>query len=58
MSAAIKTEAADMSALAKLNLKTVQRTVKQDPVLARREKLAAAIEEQGRVLAAMLAGDE
>ena len=47
-----------MSALAKLNLKTVQRTVKQDPVLARREKLAAAIEEQGRVLAAMLAGDE
>ena len=47
-----------MSALAKLNLKTVQRTVKQDPVLARREKLVAAIEEQGRVLAAMLAGDE
>jgi hypothetical protein len=47
-----------MSALAKLNLKTVQRTVKQDPVLARREKLVAAIEEQGRVLAAVLAGDE
>lgn len=47
-----------MSELAKLNLKTVQRTVKQDPVLARREKLVAAIEEQGRVLAAMLAGDE
>lgn len=47
-----------MSALAKLNLKTVQRTVKQDPVLARRDKLVAAIEEQGRVLAAMLAGDE
>jgi hypothetical protein len=47
-----------MSALAKLNLKTVQRTVKQDPILARREKLVAAIEEQGRVLAAMLAGDE
>jgi hypothetical protein len=51
-------EAADMSALAKLNLKTVQRTVKQDPVLARREKLVAAIEEQGRVLAAVLAGEE
>jgi hypothetical protein len=47
-----------MSALAKLNLKTVQRTVKQDPVLARRDKLVAAIEEQGRVLAVMLAGEE
>jgi len=47
-----------MSALAKLNLKTVQRTVKQDPVFARREKLVAAIEEQGRVLDAMLAGKE
>ena len=47
-----------MSALAKLNLKTVQRTVQKDPVLARREKLVAAIEEQGRVLAAMLVGDE
>ncbi|AGI72996.1 hypothetical protein OA238_c29850 [Octadecabacter arcticus 238] len=47
-----------MSALAKLNLKTVQRTVKQDPVLARRDKLVAAIEEQGRVLAAVVAGEE
>ncbi len=47
-----------MSYIAKLNLKTVQRTVQKDPVLARREKLAVAIEEQGRVLAAMLAGDE
>ena len=47
-----------MSALAKLNLKTVQRTVKQDPVLARRDKLVAAIEEQGRVLSAVLAGEE
>ena len=47
-----------MSALAKLNLKTVQRTVKQDPVIARREKLVAAIEEQGRVLAAVLACEE
>jgi hypothetical protein len=51
-------EAAKMSALAKLNLKTVQRTVKQDPVLARRDKLVAAIEEQGRVLAAVVAGEE
>ena len=47
-----------MSYIAKLNLKTVQRTVQKDPVLARREKLAAAIDEQGRVLAAALAGDE
>lgn len=47
-----------MSALAKLNLKTVQRTVKQDPVLARRTKLKAAIEEQHKVLAAVLAGKE
>ena len=47
-----------MSYIAKLNLKTVQRTVKQDPVLARRDKLVAAIEEQGRVLAAVLAGEE
>ena len=47
-----------MSALAKLNLKTVQRTVKQDPILARRTKLTAAIEEQHKVLAAALAGNE
>ena len=47
-----------MSALAKLNLKTVQRTVKQDPVLARRAKLTAAIDEQHKVLAAVAAGEE
>lgn len=47
-----------MSHLAKLNLKTVQRNVQKDPVIARREKLVAAIEEQGRVLAAALNGDE
>lgn len=47
-----------MSALAKLNLKTVQRTVKKDPVLARREKLTAAIDEQRKVLAAVVAGEE
>jgi hypothetical protein len=47
-----------MSYIAKLNLKTVQRTVKQDPVLARREKLTAAIDEQCKVLAAVLASNE
>ena len=47
-----------MSYLAKLNLKTVQRNVQKDPVVARRDKLAAAIEEQGRVLEAALAGND
>ena len=47
-----------MSYLAKLNLKTVQRNTQQDPVIARREKLAAAIEEQFRVLSAALKGEE
>ena len=47
-----------MSHLAKLNLKTVQRNVQKDPVIARREKLVAAIEEQERVFAAALNGDE
>ena len=47
-----------MSYLAKLNLKTVHRNVQKDPVVARRDKLASAIEEQGRVLAAALAGND
>lgn len=47
-----------MSYIAKLNLKTVHRNVQKDPVVARREKLVAGIEEQSRVLAAALAGDE
>src|SRR6056297_4103291 len=47
-----------MSHLAKLNLKTVHRNVQKDPVVARRDKLATAIEEQGKVLAAALAGNE
>jgi len=47
-----------MSVLAKLNLKTVHRNVQKDPVVARRDKLVAAIEEQGKVLAAMLAGEQ
>jgi len=38
-----------MSYIAKLNLKTVQRTVQKDPVLARRDKLMAGIDEQQRV---------
>lgn len=44
-----------MSYLAKLNLKTVQRNVQKDPVVARREKLMAAVDEQQNVLAAALA---
>jgi hypothetical protein len=47
-----------MSHLAKLNLKTVHRNVQKDPVVARREKLVAGIEEQGRVLATALAGED
>lgn len=47
-----------MSVLAKLNLKTVQRNMQKDPVVARRDKLVSAIEEQGKVLAAMLAGEQ
>jgi hypothetical protein len=45
-----------MSMLAKLTFKSVQRVVKADPVVVRRNKLMAAIEEQGRVLDAELAG--
>ena len=47
-----------MSHLAKLNLKTVQRNNQKDPVVARRDKLVAAIEEQRKVLAAALNGDD
>lgn len=47
-----------MSMLAKLNLATVHRSVKKDPVIARREKLVVAIEEQGKVLSAMRAGTD
>lgn len=47
-----------MTVLAKLNLKTVHRNVQKDPVIARREKLVAAIEEQGRVVAAAIDGKE
>lgn len=46
-----------MSFLAKLNLKTVHRNVQKDPVVARREKLLAAIDEQHKVLAAAQKGE-
>lgn len=46
-----------MSVLAKLNLKTVQRTVAKDPVTLRREKLVAGIEEQLRVVEAGMRGE-
>lgn len=45
-----------MSVLAKLNLKTVQRVVQKDPVVARRDKLLAGIAEQKLVLDAMALG--
>jgi hypothetical protein len=47
-----------MSFLAKLNLKTVSRVVNKDPILQRRDKLAAGIDEQGRVLEARMRGEE
>lgn len=47
----------DMSVLAKLNLKTVQRNTAKDPIVARRDKLFAGIEEQQRVLEAALRGE-
>ncbi len=46
-----------MSYLAELNLKTVQRVIQKDPVIARREKLIAGIAEQKLVLEAMLRGE-
>ena len=46
-----------MSHLAKLNLKTVQRVVQKDPVIARREKLLVGIAEQKLVLDAMARGE-
>lgn len=47
-----------MSQLAKLNLKTVHRNIEKDPVVARREKLMAALAEQMNVHAAMLKGED
>ena len=46
-----------MSYLARLNLKTVHRNAQKDPVVARRDKLLAAIEAQYKVLAAAEQGE-
>ena len=45
-----------MSALVKLNLKTVKRVVEVDPVTARRNRLVAGIDEQLAALAARVEG--
>ena len=47
-----------MSYLAKLNLKTVQRVVQKDPVIARRDKLLAGIDEQLQAADAAMRGEE
>ena len=47
-----------MAMLAKLNVKTVQRTAYKSPTEKRRTKLLAAIEEQMRVLEAAQSGNE
>ena len=47
----------EMSHLAKLNLKTVQRVVQKDPVIMRRDKLLAGIAEQMLVLDAAGRGE-
>lgn len=47
-----------MTALAKLNFKSVKRSTTRDPVIARRDKLVAALEEQQLVHAAALKGDD
>ena len=46
-----------MGHLAKLNFKEFTRNVQTDPVLVRRDKLMAAIDEQQKVLAAALKGE-
>lgn len=47
-----------MTHLAKLNLKSVQRESTSDPALARRRKLATALDEQMHVVAAAKAGEQ
>lgn len=47
-----------MSHLAKLNVKTVNRSAQKDPIVKRREKLSAAIEEQLQVQAAAEKGEQ
>ncbi|MGJ8606299.1 MAG: hypothetical protein ACSHXH_19475 [Marivita sp.] len=47
-----------MTALAKLNFKSVTRSTQRDPVLARRDKLVAGLKEQQLVYAAALKGED
>ncbi|MFD1510430.1 hypothetical protein [Lacimonas salitolerans] len=47
-----------MTALAKLNFKSVTRSTARDPVAARREKLVAGLEEQQLVHAATMNGED
>ncbi|MDA9020320.1 hypothetical protein N9H60_04035 [Flavimaricola sp.] len=47
-----------MTALAKLNFKSVTRSTLRDPVMARRDKLVAGLKEQQLVYAAALKGDD
>jgi len=47
-----------MTALTKLNFKSVTRSTTRDPVLARRDKLVAGLKEQQLVHAAALKGDD
>mgnify|MGYP000320575278 CR=1 FL=1 len=46
-----------MTALAKLNFKSVKRSTARDPVIARRDKLVAGLEEQQLVHAAAMKGE-
>ena len=47
-----------MTHLAKLTFKTVDRSTKRDPVIARRDKLAAGLKEQALVFVAALKGED
>ena len=47
-----------MTHLAKLTFKTVSKNIPRDPVIARRDKVIAALEEQALVLAAALEGQD
>jgi Family of unknown function (DUF6641) len=47
-----------MSALSKLSIKSVVRSNKQDPIVQRRRKLSAAIDEQMLVVAAVQKGED
>ncbi|MDA9020037.1 hypothetical protein N9H60_02535 [Flavimaricola sp.] len=47
-----------MTALAKLNFKSVTRSTLRDPVMARREKLVAGLKEQQLVYAAAMKGED